>query len=82
MTLRPVATDPVNTTMFTPLLTSSAPTSPLPCTICTRPRGTPASSRKARIRSAMSGVNSLGFSTTPLPAMSAITVSPAGMENG
>jgi hypothetical protein len=30
----------------------------------------------------MSGVNSLGFTTTPFPAMSAITTSPAGMENG
>ena len=82
LTFRPVATDPVKTIMLTPLRISSAPTSPFPWTTPTRPRGRPASSSSARSFSATSGVNSLGLITTPLPAISAITASPAGIENG
>ena len=81
-TFFPVATEPVNTTIFTPLRISSAPTSPLPCTTPKSPRGRPASSRRARVFSITMGVNSLGFTTTALPAISAAAASPTGIENG
>ncbi len=82
LTFFPVATLPVKMIMLTPLRISSAPTSPFPCTTAKSPRGRPASSRSARVFSMMMGVNSLGFTTTPLPAIRAAAASPAGMEKG
>ena len=81
-TFRPVATEPVNTIMLTPLRISSAPTSPFPCTTPKSPRGSPASSKRARVLSRMMGVNSLGLTTTAFPAISAAAASPMGIENG
>ncbi len=78
----PVATEPVTTTMLIPLRISSAPPSPFPCTTPKRPRGSPASSSRARVFSITIGVNSLGLTTTALPAISAAAASPTGIENG
>ena len=50
--------------------------------IATSPTGTPASSRIRGTHSPVSGVNSDGFNTTPLPAATADATSAKGMPNG
>ena len=82
LTFLPVATLPVKTIMFTPERIISAPTSPFPCTTPNSPRASPASSRSARVFSMMMGVYSLGLTITALPAISAATASPVGIEKG
>jgi hypothetical protein len=47
-----------------------------------RSRGRPQASHSSLARSVTSGVISDGFTTTALPAMSAMTASPVGIENG
>ncbi len=77
-TPRPTSTDPVKNTLATLDSTSAAPV-PGPWTTRSNPSGTPARSNTARIRSPISGVSEAGFSTTPLPAISASATSPNGM---
>ena len=60
---------------------SAAPV-PGPCTTRTSPSGTPARENTETIRSPISGVSEAGFSTTPLPAISASATSPMGMLHG
>ena len=62
--------------------TSAWPTAPPPWTVRTRPSGTPARSNTSWIRWPISGVSDAGFSTTPLPAISAIATSPNGIDQG
>ena len=62
--------------------TSAWPTAPPPCTVRTRPSGTPARSNTSWMRWPISGVSDAGFSTTPLPAISAIATSPNGIDQG
>jgi hypothetical protein len=81
-TRRPTSTEPVKNTFATLDSTSAWPTAPPPCTVRTRPSGTPARSNTQRIRSPISGVSDAGLSTTPLPAISAIATSPKGIDQG
>ena len=62
--------------------TSAWPTAPPPCTVRTRPSGSPARSNTYWIRWPISGVSDAGFSTTPLPPISAIATSPKGIDQG
>ena len=80
-TPRPVSTEPVKNTLATLDSTSAGPV-PGPWTTRTRPSGTPARSNTRAIRSPINGVSEAGFSTTPLPAISAIATSPKGMLHG
>ena len=67
---RPVVVPPVNETFFTSgCFTIASPiTEPLPGTMLTTPRGTPASSQMRPSSRAASGVTSAGFTITALPA--------------
>jgi hypothetical protein len=58
------------------------PTLPPPWTTCSNPWGRPPFSKIERMRSPRSGVKLAGFSTTPLPAISAIATSPKGIDQG
>ena len=62
--------------------TSALPTAPPPCTARMIPSGSPARSKTSWIFWPMSGVSDAGFSTTPLPAISAIATSPNGIDHG
>ena len=81
-TWRPTSTEPVKKTLATEERASASPTAPPPWTTRTRPSGTPPRSNTARIFSPSSGVSEAGFSTTPLPAISAIATSPKGIDQG
>jgi hypothetical protein len=80
-TLRPVGTEPVKNTLPTLDSASAAPV-PGPWTTRTSPSGKPARAKTWAIRSPISGVCEAGFSTTPLPAISASPTSPIGMLQG
>ena len=68
----PVASPPVKLTRSTSSCsTSAAPTAPGPRTRLTAPAGTPASSSSATSQTVVSGVTSLGLTTTVQPAASA-----------
>ena len=83
-TVRPTSVDPVNETMRTASLTSSAlPTSPPPpVTRFTTPGGIPASSRILTKLSAESGVSVAGLKTTVLPQTSAGMIFQDGIAIG
>ena len=69
---RPTSVEPVKAILSTPsCATSAAPVAPSPVTMLTTPGGRPASTQISAKASAVSGVNSAGFSTTVLPAASA-----------
>src|SRR5207237_7288942 len=78
----PVATLPVNIILSTPASTRAAPVAPSPATTLNSPSGRPARANTSPIFKPTSGVNSLGFNTTPLPAINAITTSPVGIAQG
>ena len=80
-TLRPVATDPVNITKSAWSI-SAAPDSPRPVAIRKTSSGHPAARMPSAINSDVSGVTSLGFSTTVLPAISAGMQSPKLFVSG
>ena len=81
-TLRPTSTEPVKKILAALDSTSAWPTAPPPWTVRTRPSGSPARSKVSWIRWPISGVSEAGFSTTPLPAMSATATSPKGIDQG
>ena len=81
-TPRPTSTEPVKKILAALDSTSAWPTAPPPCTVRTRPSGTPARSNASWILWPMSGVREAGLSTTPLPAISAIATSPKGIDQG
>ena len=81
-TPRPTSTDPVKKIFAALDSTSAWPTAPPPCTVRTSPSGTPARSNTSWMRWPISGVSEAGFSTTPLPAISAIATSPNGIDHG
>ena len=69
---RPTTVDPVNATLSTPgLSTSAAPVEPSPVSTLSVPSGNPASRASSPSRSAVSGVCSAGFRTIEQPAASA-----------
>ena len=77
----PVARLPVKTMRSTSASTSARPTSPAPCTTCSTSAGKCLASVCAQ-RSAHSGVSSLGFRMTVLPATSAGSTLWCGMSTG
>ena len=81
-TLRPTSTEPVKKIFAVDASHSACPIAPPPCTVRTRPSGKPASSKTRWIRSPSRGVRLAGFSTTPLPAISASATSPNGIDHG
>ena len=78
----PVRTEPVKKILSTAESTNAAPVEPLPCTTSSTPSGNPAEANNRLIASPTSGVYSDGLKTTLLPAASAITMPPIGIENG
>jgi hypothetical protein len=62
--------------------TRAAPVAPSPVTISKTPSGRPARLNSSPSFKAISGVNSLGLSTTALPDIRAITISSAGVASG
>ena len=62
--------------------TSASPVAPSPVTMLTTPGGRPASRQISAKASAVSGVNSAGFSTTVLPAASAGAIFQASISSG
>jgi hypothetical protein len=81
-TWRPISTDPVKKIFAALDSTSACPTAPPPWTARTRPSGSPARSKISWMRWPISGVSEAGFTTTPLPAISAIATSPNGIDHG
>ena len=81
-TWRPTSTDPVKKILEAVDSTSACPTTPPPWTVRTSPSGTPALSNTSWMRWPISGVSDAGFSTTPLPAISAMATSPNGIDQG
>ena len=81
-TRRPTSTDPVKKILPALDSTSAWPTAPPPWTVRTSPSGSPARSKISWILCPISGVNEAGFSTTPLPAISAMATSPKGIDHG
>ena len=80
-TFLPVAVEPVNMIMSA-WSTRAAPVSPPPVATRKTPSGPPTARKPSSIRSEVSGVMSLGFSTTLLPATSAGIVSPKLLVSG
>ena len=80
--MRPTSTEPVKKIFAVDDSHSAWPIAPPPWTMRTRPSGKPGVSNIRWIRSPSSGVRLAGFSTTPLPAISAIATSPNGIDHG
>ena len=78
----PVRSEPVKKILCTAESTNAAPVEPLPCTTSRTPSGNPAEATSRLIASPTSGAYSDGLKTTELPAASAITIPPSGIENG
>ena len=79
----PTSVEPVNAILATSeWRTISSPVRPSPVTMFTTPGGRPASAHNSAKRSAVSGVNSAGFSTTVFPAASAGAIFHASMSSG
>ncbi len=80
---RPTSVEPVKAILSTPLCaTSAAPVAPSPVTMLTTPGGSPASMQISANASAVSGVNSAGFSTTVSPQASAGATFQASISSG
>ena len=80
-TFRPVATEPVNMTKSAESM-SAEPASPRPVAIRNTSSGHPAARMPSAMSSDVSGVTSLGFSTTVLPAIIAGMQSPKLFVSG
>ena len=81
--MRPTSVEPVNAILSTwGCSTSAAPGRPSPVTMLTTPGGSPASCASSAKHSAVSGVNSAGFSTTVFPAASAGAIFHASISSG
>ena len=82
-TRRPTAAEPVKKILaMRASATSASPTGDLAVHDQTRPGGAPASSSTRRTHSPHAGVSSEGFSTTPLPAATAVATLVNGMAKG
>ena len=81
MTRLPVRTEPVNTILSTPLRTSASPVAPPPVTTWTMSPHWSCSNSSPMARPTV-GVTSDGFSTTGLPASSAVTSGVIDRVNG
>ena len=80
---RPTSVEPVKAILSMPgCLTISSPVVPSPVTMLTTPGGRPAISQISANRSAVSGVNSAGFSTTVLPSAIAGAIFQASISSG
>jgi hypothetical protein len=80
---RPTSVEPVNAILSTPgCLTSASPVRPSPVTTFTTPAGSPTSWHSSANRSAVSEVNSAGFSTTVFPVAMAGAIFQASMRSG
>ena len=80
---RPTSVEPVKAILSTSSwATSAAPVAPSPVTMLTTPGGSPTSTQISAKASAVSGVNSAGFSTTVLPAASAGAIFHASISSG
>ena len=80
---RPTSVEPVKAILSTSgCTTSAAPVLPSPVTMFTTPGGKPTSLHSSANASAVSGVNSAGFSTTVFPAASAGAIFHATMRSG
>jgi len=80
---RPTSVEPVNAILSTSLwFTISSPVRPSPVTTLSTPAGSPASCAISARHSAVSGVNSAGFSTTVFPAASAGAIFHATINKG
>src|SRR5699024_7667101 len=82
ITFDAVPVDPVNATLSTPVAIRSAPTAPLPVTVCSTGCSGLARHHNRASSSATPGVNSLGLNTTALPVASAYQIEPPGVNNG
>ncbi len=81
--MRPTSVEPVKAILSMSLCsTISAPVAPSPVTMLTTPGGSPASMHTSAKASAVSGVNSAGFSTTVFPAASAGAIFQASIRSG
>ena len=81
-TRRPTSTEPVKKILPAVDSTSAPPTAPPPWTVWMIPSGRPACSNTSWIFWPIRAVSDAGFSTTPLPHISAIAISPSGMLHG
>ena len=80
---RPTSVEPVKAILSTPACsTSSAPVLPSPVTTLSTPAGSPACAASSANSSAVSEVNSAGFSTTVLPSASAGATFQASISSG
>ncbi len=82
ITRRPVPGEPVNAILSTVDLASAAPVAPAPVTTCRRSVSAKVLAAISAILTAISGVSSLGFQTTALPAASAYAIEPIGVNSG
>jgi hypothetical protein len=81
--IRPTSVEPVNAILSTSSCsTMSWPVRPSPVMMLTTPAGRPTSSQSSANRSAVSDVNSAGFSTTVFPMASAGAIFHASMSSG
>ena len=80
---RPTSVDPVNAILSTSgCFTNASPVEPSPVTMLTTPAGISASWHSSANKSAVSGVNSAGFSTTVFPVASAGAIFHANISSG
>src|SRR5881396_1575293 len=81
--MRPTSVEPVNAILsMSGWFTINSPVRPSPVTTLSTPAGSPASCAISARHSAVSGVNSAGFSTTVFPAASAGAIFHATMSRG
>src|SRR3954464_10252511 len=83
ITFRPVAAEPVKASLSTPDPHRAAPVGPKPVTTwnASAQSGT-AARHAAASHTPIAGVNSLGLTTTALPAASAYAIEPIGVNTG
>lgn len=79
---RPVDTAPVKFTFWMPASMSAAPVGPAPVTTWSRSSGMPVAFHTSFAASRQSGVTSEGFTTTALPAASAVRASRSATWKG
>src|SRR5690606_4406085 len=82
MTFLPVAVDPVNASLSTPLRHSAAPDGPNPVITCSTGCSGTASANVSAIHVPTPGECSLGLNTTVFPAARAYAIEPTGVRIG
>src|SRR6516164_990473 len=82
ITLRAVRLDPVNAILSTPLRASASPVVPPPVISCSTGCSGTTSANELTSQPPTAGVSSLGLNSTALPAASAYTTEPIGVNTG